>query len=126
MGEPVPDIESTMYINHPTNKFSFVDALDYSYAGTYGFIICQIPKAGYGKQRTQAVWGTESSGEYNREVEAYLLPKYVKGFVRNNLHVPKSEYRIIKNNEEPKKYKHFIIDGKSAIHDSEHPYEKEI
>lgn len=90
--------------------FSFITSLDYSYGGSYGYIIMQIPKKGLGKDADIGIWGTEAK-DTSRIGKVFLLPKYIKGFVRNNKHVQREGYSIRENDCKDKTiYPYFLMD----------------
>lgn len=104
-----PALTQTAYCKGE-NSFSFITSLDYSYGGSYGYVIMQIPKNGLGKDANISIWGTETK-DASRVGKVFLLPKYVKGFVRNNKHVQREGYTIRENDCKDRKiYPHFLMD----------------
>lgn len=100
--------------------FCMLMAIDYSYASSYGYIIMQIPKEGLGKNATLPIWGTNTM-DNDRGEKVFLLPKYVKGFVKNNGSMPKDEkHCIIRNDlQECQEYQYFLMDQSYGITEME-------
>ena len=103
-----PQLTATTYVKG--EGLYFLNALNYSYARGYGNIIIQIPKDGIGKKATTAIWGLKDNST-DRRGKAFLLPKYIYGFIENNKFINFEDYQIEKNphiNEE--NYPFFSMD----------------
>lgn len=121
------------YLQQPKEKrygnFSFFDLLDYDYAGTSGYFIMQIPKAGIGENGTIPIWGTNTKKSYGGDRKYYILPQFIKGFVKtiDNGKI-KPEDRMIEKKTDytnDEKYKYKVFDSsvyKDLVFENE--YEK--
>ena len=114
MDNKSPDATATMYLKGKEG-FCFVNALDYRYSGGgFGNIIIKIPKTGIGKHATTAIWGLIDDSPH-RQHKAFLLPKYIYGFVENNMFVDYGNYKIERNPHQDENTYPFYAMDKSYI-----------
>lgn len=105
-----PEMAATTYAKGQKG-FCFLKALDYKYAGGYGYILIQVPKKGIGKDAEIAIWGSKTN-EKERAEKVFLLPQYIKGFVENNRQVKNEDYCIRKNDcKDIEEYPYYLMDG---------------
>jgi len=105
-----PRMSATTY-SKGQSGFCFLKALDYKYAGSYGYILIQVPKKGMGKDAEIAIWGSKTNTEERAE-QVFLLPQYIKGFVENNKRIKYEDYHIRKNDcKTIEEYPYYLMDG---------------
>lgn len=109
-----PKMAATTYAKGQKG-FCFLKALDYTYAGGYGYILIQVPKKGIGKDAEIAIWGSKTDEEERAE-KVFLLPQYIKGFVENNERVKKEDYHIRKNDcKVIEEYPYYLMDESYSV-----------
>lgn len=103
---------------------SFIDVIDYDYAGGAYNMIMQVPSEAFEKESTTPIWGTNDKDAVGGNREFYLLPEYVYGCFKSkdpNATMVKNEGR----NKEQYKYAAFDYAAKNEceIVENEHAQE---
>ena len=118
--ENPPDLSATSY--RQGEGLTFIDAIDYTYAGGMYNIVMKVPSDAFNKDSKTPIWGTNDKDAVGTDRQFYLLPEYVYGcfkaqdadacMIKNDIkdkqvykyvtydkHA-KNEYKIIENNQD--------------------------
>ncbi len=116
--ENPPDLSATSY--RQGEGLTFIDAIDYTYAGGMYNIVMKVPSDAFNKDSKTPIWGTNDKDAVGANREFYLLPEYVYGcfkaqdanavMIKNDIKDKqeykyvtydkhsKNEYKLIENN----------------------------